>query len=231
VSSVSRTGGPDRLVRLVSELKEFYGRLPTPPSDAFALFVWEVLSFHSTPRKRDAAFAALKRHRALTPDAMWKVAQKKLEESLMLAGPYLEQRIRALKTGVEIFRRTPALPKTIRGPLPAALRALKGLPQMGEGGGYRMLLFVGGHRALPVDAKVSRVAIRLGYGEKASTFARTARSIRQAVSAGLPDSLDAYRRAYMYIDHHGGATCTEADPHCHICPLLKDCPEGKKRAG
>jgi endonuclease III len=227
VNDVSR---PGRIVRLVSELKEFYGRLPAPPSDAFALFVWEVLSFHSTPRKRDAAFGALKRHRSLTPDAMWKVAQKKLEESLMLAGPYLEQRIRALKTGVEIFRRTPALPATIRGPLPAALRAMKGLPRMGEGGGYRMLLFAGGHRVLPVDAKVSRVAVRLGYGEKSSSFAKTARSIRQAVSADLPDSLDAYRRAYMYIDHHGAATCTESDPHCHICPLLSECPEGRKRA-
>lgn len=218
-----------RLEGLVGELKTFYGTLPTPPGDPFQLFVWEVLSVHSTPRKRDGAMGALKRHRALTPDAMWKVAQKKLEDSVRLAGPYLEQRVNALRTGVDIFRRAPRLPAVIRGPLPAARRALKGLPQMGEAGAYRMLLFAAGHQVLPVDARVSRVACRLGYGQKQAAFSKTARSVRDAVASELPRTLDAYRRAYIYFDHHGAATCSEADPHCHVCPLLTDCPEGKER--
>jgi endonuclease III len=218
-----------RLEHLLAELKEFYGALPTPPAAPFTLFVWEVLSVHSTPRKRDAAMGALKRIRALTPDSMWKVAQKKLEASVALAGPYLEQRVRALRTGVDIFRRSPKLPAVIRGPLPAARRALKGLPQMGEGGAYRMLLFAADHQVLPVDARVSRVARRLGYGDTQPNFTKTARSIRQAVSAELPATLDAFRRAFLYLDHHGAATCTETDPHCGVCPLLSDCPEGKKR--
>jgi hypothetical protein len=50
-----------RLDVLVGELARFYGRLPAPPADPFTLFVWEVLSAHSTPRKRDAALGALKR--------------------------------------------------------------------------------------------------------------------------------------------------------------------------
>ena len=218
-----------RLERVLGQLKEFYGALPTPPADPFTLFVWEVLSVHSTPRKRDAAMGALKRIRALTPDSMWKVAQKKLEGSVALAGPYLEQRVRALRTGVDIFRRMPNLPSVIRGPLAAARRALKGLPQMGEGGAYRMLLVAADHQVLPVDARLSRVARRLGYGDAQASFTKTARAIRQAVSAELPGTLDAYRRAFLYLDHHGAATCTEADPHCGICPLLPDCPEGKKR--
>jgi len=218
-----------RLDALVGALKKFYGALPTPPADPFQLFVWEVLSVHSAPPKRDAALAALKRNRALTPDAMWKVARKKLEDSVKMAGPYLEQRVHALRTGVDIFRRNPMLPASVRGPLPDARKALKGMPQMGEGGAYRMLLFAADHCVLPVDARVSRVATRLGYGEKQATFAKTARAIREAVAADLPQTLDAYRRAYIYLDHHGVATCTEADPRCHVCPLLKDCPEGKSR--
>ena len=218
-----------RLERLLGDLRNFYGRLPVPPADPFTLFVWEVLSVHSTPRKRDAALGALKRVRALTPDSMWRVAQKKLEESVAVAGPYLEQRVRALKTGVEVFRRSPRLPAVIRGPLPAARRALKGLPRMGEGGAYRMLLFAAGHPVLPVDARLSRVARRLGYGDKQADFARTARAIRIALSGELPGTLDAYRRAFVYLDHHGAATCTESDPHCGVCPLLPDCPEGKAR--
>ncbi|MBI3494061.1 MAG: hypothetical protein HY047_20125 [Acidobacteria bacterium] len=218
-----------KLERFLDQLRAFYGALPAPPRDPFTLFVWEVLSVHSTPYKRDAALAALKRIRALTPDAMWRAPQKKLEASVGLAGPYNEQRLRALRTGVDIFRRSPNLPAVIRGPVVPARRALKGIPQMGEGGAYRMLLFAADHAVLPVDAKVSRVARRLGFGDQQGSFTKTARSVREAVSTQLPASVDAYRHAFLYLAHHGAATCTETDPHCAVCPLVSNCPEGQKR--
>ena len=119
---------------------------------------------------------------------MARARQKKLEESVALAGPYLEQRLRALRTGVDVFR---AIADTAgdhsRVRCRGARRALKGLPQMGEGGAYRMLLFAADHPVLPVDARVSRVARRLGYGEAQDGFAKTARArFATAVIAELP---------------------------------------------
>lgn len=231
-----------RLADLVDRLIVFYGALAQPPRDPFILFVWEVLSVHSTPRKRDAALGALKRMRALTPDAMWRAPQKKLEEAVALAGPYLEPRLRALRSGVDLFRRNPALPATIRGPIVGARRALKGLPQMGEGGGYRMLLFAADHPVMPVDARVARVAERLGLrgrrgarGERGGrgdgdAFPVRARAIRLAIDRELaPPVVDEYRRTFLYLDHHGAATCTEAEPHCAVCPLRADCPAGRRK--
>lgn len=218
-----------RLEGLVDRLRKFYGALPAPPEDPFTLFVWEVLSGHSTPRKRDAALAALKRIRALTPDAMWRAPQKKLEESVSLAGPYPKQRLTALRRGVDRFRQLPDLSTVIRGPLVPARRALKGIPQMGEAGAYRMLLFAANHPVMPVDARVSRVARRLGFGEEHRDFTKTARSVREALHAGLSTDLSVYRQAYLYLNHHGARTCTEADPQCGACPLLKECPEGQRR--
>ena len=213
-----------RLETLLNALRKFYGALPSPPRDPFRLFVWEVLSVHSTPRKRDAAIAALKRIRALTPDAMWRAPQKKLEQSVALAGPYAENRLQALRAGVDLFRRSPNLPAVIRGPLLAARRALKPFPQLGETGAHRMLLFAADHAILPVDARVSRVGRRLGYGEAAGDFKTQARSVQEALARELPASVDAYRRAFLYLSHHGGATCTESEPHCLVCPLARDCP-------
>lgn len=218
-----------RLDDHLAALQRFYGVLPRPPRDPFTLFVWEVLSVHSTPRKRDAALAALKRIRALTPDAMWRAPQKKLEESVALAGPYGEQRLQALRTGVELFRRSPALPDVIRGPMVAARRALKPFPQLGEAGAHRMLLFAAGHAVLPVDARVSRVGRRLGYGSSSGDARKQARSVQGALTRELPRAVDAVQRAYLYLSHHGAVTCTETDPHCSVCPLLSDCPEGKSR--
>jgi endonuclease-3 len=213
----------------IARLRKFYGALPAPPTEPFTLFVWEVLSVHSVPRKRDAALGALKRIRALTPDAMWRAPQKKLEESVMLAGPYIEQRMRALRTGVDLFRRSPKISAVIKGPAPAALKALKPFPQMGEGGAYRMLLFAGGHAVLPVDARLGRTAVRLGYGTAQPDFKKAARTIRAAVSAELETTPGAFKLAYLYLSHHGAATCTEGDPHCPVCPLASDCPEGRRR--
>ena len=218
-----------KLEEQLNALQAFYGALAMPPRDPFILFVWEVLSVHSTPRKRDAALAALKRIRALTPDAMWRAPQKKLDESIAQAGPYAEQRLHALRTGIDLFRRSPNLPAVIRGPLAAARRALKPLPQLGEAGAHRMLLFAANHPILPVDARVSRVGRRLGYGKPGDDFRKTARSVQQALSRELSPDPEIFRRAFLYLSHHGGATCTEGDPHCAICPLLKGCPEGKKR--
>jgi endonuclease-3 len=220
-----------KLESAIDSLQKFYGVLPRPPRDPFTLFVWEVLSVHSTPRKRDAALAALKRIRALTPDAMWRAPQKKLEESVALAGPYLENRLTALRTGVDLFRRSPELRKMLAGPLGPARRALKPFPQLGEAGAHRLLLFAADHQILPVDARLNRVGRRLGYGQAAADFKKQARSVQAAMSAELPDSVEVYRRAFLYLSHHGAATCTEADPHCGVCPLLKDCPEGRRRAG
>ena len=220
-----------RLESLIDALQKFYGPLPTLPRDPFTLFVWEVLAAHASPRKRDAALAALKRIPALTPDAMWRAPQKRLQDGVALAGPYTEQRMRALRMGVDLFRRTPKLPAVIRGPLPAARRALKPLPQLGETGAHRMLLFAADHAILPVDARVSRVARRLGYGGADDEFRKQARAVQQGLERELPASVDAFRRAYTYLSHHGAATCTETSPHCTVCPLLKECPGGQRRLG
>src|SRR5882724_10138243 len=203
-----------RMETLLNALQKFYGVLAPPPRDPFILFVWEVLSVHSTPRRRDAALAALKRIPALTPDSMWRAPQKKLEASVKLAGPYTENRLTALRTGVDLFRRSPDLPTMIRGPLAAARRAIKPLPQLGEAGAHRMLLFAADHAVLPVDARVNRVGRRLGYGTQSDQFRKSAKSVQQAITAELPQTVKAFRRAFLYLSQHGAATCTEGDPHC-----------------
>ncbi len=54
--------------------------MPEPPAEPFALFVWQVLFNHSTPKKRDAAVAGLKRLGALTPEGMCHASPKALAD-------------------------------------------------------------------------------------------------------------------------------------------------------
>ena len=139
--------------------------------------MWEVLSVHSTPRKRDAALAALKRIPAMTPDSMWRAPQKKLEESVKLAGPVHREpaagAARRLRAVPAIAGSAEDHPRSAAGGAP---RALKPFPQLGETGAHRMLLFAADHPILPVDARVSRVGRRLGYGEPRPATSRSRRA-------------------------------------------------------
>src|SRR5829696_1231158 len=107
----------DRLWTQVVELQRFYGILPMPPGDPFALFAWEVLALKTWPAGRDAAFAALRRAHILTPDAVVRAPRAALEAAVAAAGPSRELRLDALRAGAEIFRRNRTLPAAIRGPL------------------------------------------------------------------------------------------------------------------
>jgi endonuclease III len=219
---------------MVTILERFYGALSMPPRDPFTSFVYEVLSAQTAPGRRDAAMGALRRIPALTPDSLWRAPRKKVEEAVLLAGPYFDQRMGALRTGAELFRRNPRLPEAIRAPLGRARRAVAPLPRPGgAAGAHRLLLFAGGHLVFPLDAGVRRVAERLGLGshpgQQDENARRAVRSIRRAVIAQLPPAADAYRHAVVYLSHHSSAVCTEADPHCGVCPLLTRCLEGPRR--
>ena len=71
---------------LLNRLRDFYGPLAAPPSEPFAVYVWEVLARGTTPVRRDASFAALKRLPALTPDALARAPRGKVEAAVAQAG-------------------------------------------------------------------------------------------------------------------------------------------------
>src|SRR5205085_5625450 len=105
---------------MIEKLERFYGALPQPPSDPFALYVWEVMSLHTTAPRRDAAMKSLRRVPALTPDSLRRAARGKLAAAAALAGPYRDERIRALTAGADVFRRNRDFPERLRADLAQA---------------------------------------------------------------------------------------------------------------
>lgn len=199
------------MLDLMDRLERFYGPLPQPPDDPFALYVWEVLGIHTTPSRRDAAMSALRRIPALTPDSMGRAARAKLEKAIAMAGPYREERLRALTAGVAVFRRHRDLADRLRGQMAGAIEALELLPHLTTVSGQWLLLFGGRQPMLPDDPNLLRVVARLGTDT-------------ESAAQELGEVLTTLQRASLYLAHHGRATCVEADPMCHICALRTDCP-------
>jgi endonuclease III len=199
------------MFELMDRLERFYGPLPMPPSDPFTFYVWDVLGVRTARTRRDAAMAALRRIPALTPDSMGKVARAKLEAAVALAGPYREERLRALASGVDAFKRHRDLGERLRGSTESAAEALAQLPDLSAVSGQWLLLFAGRHPLVPDDPQAGRVLSRLG-------------SDSRAAADQLGGVLTAMQRLVLYLSHHGRSTCVDADPLCHICPLRTDCP-------
>ena len=218
----------ERLRAQIVELQRFYGLIPMPPGDPFALFAWEVLARKALPAGRDAALAALRKAHILTPDAVVRAPRAALETAVAAAGPSRELRLDALRAGAEVFRRNRTLPAAIRGPLSGARRSLRLLGQLDAAGAHRMLLFAGDHPVMPADPRVLRVAARLGY---VSVEKQSVRRARRQLGALLGADRDALRRAAVYLSHHGSLTCTEREPHCRVCPLALECPSAPRASG
>jgi endonuclease-3 len=198
------------MIDAMHRLERFYGPLPQPPEDPFALYVWEVLGIHTTAARRDAAMSALRRIPALTPDSMARAARAKLEAAVALAGPYREERLRAVAAGIDAFKRQRDLSDRLRGDIATARDSLALLPHLTSVSAQRLLLFAGGHAVLPDDPHLWRVLERLDG--------------RDSIARELGGVLTAIQRAALYLSHHGRSTCLESDPMCHICPLRAGCP-------
>jgi endonuclease III len=211
----------EQLRAQVVELQRFYGLLPMPPGDPFALFAWEVLARKALPTGRDAALAALRKAHILTPDAVVRAPRAALETAVAAAGSSRDLRVDALRAGAEVFRRNRMLPAAICGPLSGARRALRLLGQLDAAGAHRMLLFAGDHPIVPADPRVLRVAARLGY---VTVEKQAVRRARRQLGALLGADRDILRRAAVYLSHHAALTCTEREPHCRVCPLAPECP-------
>ncbi len=212
----------------MARLAAFYGPLPHPPADPFGVFLWEVLGTRTTAGRRDAALQALRRVPAMTPDSVRKLGRGQLEAIARLSGPFADERASAIETGVDVFRRRRHFAEELQGTLKQAWLAAGDLPRLGEAGAARLLLFGSRHPLVPVDAALSRFAVRFGLASDGGNVRRLTRTVRRRLSAVLPSGLDQRRHALLYLAHHAQSTCVEVQPHCAICPIAADCDVGRR---
>ena len=234
----------------VRALREFYGLLPHPPADPFQFFLWEILSAHALPARRDLAWQALRRVPALTPDAVFRVPGKTLQELVGIAGPNRDERVELIRATVGEFKRHRGdfdAEAFARVGLRVAARSLRRLAHLPEDMRERGLLFAGNYRVLPVDDPTARVVARLegtaiavrdgaeGFTLKRALWSgerrKQRRRARRTLAGRLPPDPLAYRETLLYVRHHALQTCLPVGPHCGVCPLAPNCAFARDQLG
>lgn len=195
--------------------------------------MWDTLSNHAFPARRDLAWLALKKIPALTPDAMFRTPAKTLTDVVGLVALRRDETVERLRELVHEFRRRRDVldgEALARVPLLTARRRLVGLAAIDAGMSARALLYCAGFVVLPVDEDVSRVVCRLmgaaaPRGAVRADHARHARRMaRRWLSERLPRDVHSYQEAILYLRHHAQHTCLTVGPHCTVCPLAGGCP-------
>jgi endonuclease III len=213
---------------VIDTLRAFYGLQPAPPSDLFQFVVWEVLSEHALPARRDLAWQALRRIPALTPDAVFRAPAKELLDAVGIAGPHRDEKVERIRAIVGEFKRhrdVLSAEALTHGGVLAAGRALRRLTSVSRDTRARAMLFAAGRLVLPVDDDVSRVVSRL-MGEPDN---RRRPHARRWLAARISADASSYRDAIVYLRHHASHTCLKVGPHCAVCPLRTQCRSVQRR--
>ena len=150
------------MLDVMDRLERFYGPLPLPPEDPFALYVWDVLGVRTTPARRDAAMSALAADSGADPGLDGQGRAREARKS---------RRPCRTRTARSVFARSPPastcssaiaiFPKNSAATSTRRREALALLPHLTAISGQWLLLFAGRHPLLPDDPHVQRVLARL----------------------------------------------------------------------
>ncbi|HEY7111419.1 MAG TPA: hypothetical protein VIA45_00685 [Thermoanaerobaculia bacterium] len=201
-----------------------YGAVERPPSsDPFALVLWENVAYLASPAKRREAFEELREAVGTTPAAIARASDRALEEVTArgILGVRFAAKLRECAR-IAIEKHGGDLAAVVRGPLPAARKALRAYPGIGEPGADKILLFAGREAVLAPESNGLRVLERLGFVRPDKSYARMYAAAREAAKA-LPPDVRAMQKAHLLLQEHGRTLCKRTAPRCEVCPLARRC--------
>jgi endonuclease III len=222
VHTITRSMADRRKLRAIRDrLRREYGRpvlrAHRAPIDELVL---TVLSQNTNDRNRDVAYGRL-RDRFSSWEEVRDAPVEEVEEAIRPGGlaPTKAVRIKQILGAIG----DDSLEWMEEAPLAEARDYLCDLPGVGRKTAACVLLFSYGRPDVPVDTHVYRVGTRLGLWPEKTPLVKAHDEMLRLVP---PE--DAYE-IHVLLIRHGRRTCTSRNPACRSCPLLRMCPEGKRR--
>jgi endonuclease III len=205
----------------MERLRAAYGKPELEPHRApVDELVLTVLSQNTNDRNRDVAYGRL-RERFGSWEDVRDAPQAEVEEAIRPGGlaptksKVIQNILRALDGDDLAWLET--------APVEEGREYLCSLPGVGRKTAACVLLFSFGRHDVPVDTHVFRVGTRLGLFRPRASLGEAHDEMLRLCPEG-----DAYE-VHVLLIRHGRRTCTARNPACPRCPLLRMCPEGKRR--
>ena len=210
---------------VVARLESHYGRPEAPVvTGAWELILWENIAYLADDARRLEAFRALKRRVGLSPKKIVEAPDDALLEATQrgILAPLGAQKLRNC---AEIVLRefNGDVRPVLKQPLPAAKRALRKFPSIGEPAAEKILLFTESYPVLALESNGLRVLVRLGFGEEKKSYSTTYRLVQRAVADELKTHCRWLIGVHQVLRQHGQELCKRSAPLCSECPLKAEC--------
>ncbi len=195
-------------IKVISLLKQRYGRSFHRNEDPFFVLIFTVLSARNRDSQTYRAAAALfKRFPSMRSLAAAAVSD--VENTIKFIGLF-RQKARRVKAISRL------LLQKYGGKVPDKMEELLKLPGVGRKTASCVLIYAFNKPAIAVDTHVHRISNRIGL-VKTKTPGKTEAALMQL----LPK--DKWRGINEVFVKHGQQTCLPIKPHCPVCPVKKYC--------
>ena len=219
------TAVPD-LGKVISKLEAHYG-LPPPPitNDPFELVLLENVGYLVTDKRREAAFANLRKCTLTRPHQLLAASTDDILKATGLGGMHPEQRVSRLREIALIAMNEFGgdLKPALKLPLPKAKQALRKFPGVGEPSAEKILLLTRSYPVLGLDSNGLRVLLRLGFREEKKNYTATYRAVQESIREQLREDFDWLIKAHVLLRQHGKQLCKTNAPLCEKCPVKRSC--------
>jgi endonuclease-3 related protein len=216
-----------RLMQIFDRLAAHFGPLHWWPAQTpFEVVVGAILTQNTAWRNVEYAIANLRAAGVLSPAALRQLPRDELEALIRPAG-FFRQKAERLQLCVEhlFTRHGGELAGMLAGPLASVRAELLCLKGIGPETADSILLYAGGHPSFVVDAYTRRLFTRLGLLHGDESY----EAIRALFMRQLPAEVDLFNEYHALIVEECKVFCRKRRPLCPACPLLVDCPFGRRR--
>jgi endonuclease III len=216
-----------RLEPVLDMLESFYGeQAPGWPTDPFAFLIWWQCGYPPSEERCSRGWHALTAAAGASPAELAAARSATLVRPLKAGGMVPELRAARVKSIARIVHEDFADDlRAALGALPegAARRLLRTFPGIGAPGADRILLFGGLAPVAAVPSNSPYVAVRVESGREPAKYTATYAAAQRLISAQLPATYAARRRAYLLLQRHARELCKSRNPRCGDCPISSTC--------
>ncbi|MCA8950175.1 MAG: hypothetical protein KDE27_11780 [Planctomycetes bacterium] len=223
--AAKRRSAKTRLERLLARLEPVDVEADDT-ADPWRAILRENVAYLAKPAARAQAFARLLE---LTDGDAGQIARcpDELLHECCGGGRMADQQVEKLRRCAALFREVGDPRELVALPRPAAKKALRRFPGIGEPGGDKLRLFAGAEPVVTFESNGLRVLQRLGYGTAEGAYAQNLRAVCAAVEAELPRQVQPRVQAFLRLRELGRSVCRQSTPDCSACPLAADCPASR----
>ncbi|MGD0091667.1 MAG: hypothetical protein ABSE73_17260 [Planctomycetota bacterium] len=201
--------------------------------DPFLLGAWHILGQHAKRNGQARAYEALRRAKGTSPGALLDLAPDKLASICQIAGPYEDARAKEIYAYADAIEEKCGqdFAQVFKRPLAEARKFLEDELRKPRAFADFLLLYGGGFPVFPVDARVARMATRLGFGKMNSEknpSDKTYKAIQKVLEREAPKDPEWLIRAHGLLCRLAMDTCYAPVPDCERCALKAECIYVKK---